>query len=97
MGVCCFCFCECAEVVAVHRRGNSESSRVFMEYEFFPAGKDHGSRGTTSKELEFPTNMQGSVSVGGGSSEASSIITTVTASAYYGDTASNSVDLSLKL
>ncbi|TKY49030.1 Plant transcription factor NOZZLE [Spatholobus suberectus] len=75
---------ECAEVVAVHRRGNSLSGGVFMEYEFFP-GKD--SRGTASKELELPTI--GSVAVGG---EASSITATT-----YGDSASNSVDLSLKL
>ncbi|KAK7401867.1 hypothetical protein VNO78_13697 [Psophocarpus tetragonolobus] len=76
---------ECVEVVAVHRRGNSVSGRVFMEYEFFP-GKD--GRGTTSKELELPTI--GSVSIGDG--EASSI-----AAATYGDSASNSIDLSLKL
>ncbi|TKY49032.1 hypothetical protein E2542_SST26458 [Spatholobus suberectus] len=75
---------ECAEVVAVHRRGNSVSGRVFMEYEFFP-GKD--SRGSASMELELPTI--GSVAVGG---EASSITATA-----YGDSASNSVDLSLKL
>ena len=73
------------EVVAVHRRGNSGCGRVFMEYEFFP-GKD-GS-GTTSKELELPSI--GSVSVGGG--EASSIT-----AAAYGDSASNYVDLSLRL
>jgi len=71
--------------VAVHRRGNSTSGRVFMEYEFFP-GKD--GRGTTSKELEFPTT--GSVAVGSG--EASSIT-----AAAYGDSASNYIDLSLKL
>uniref|UniRef100_A0A0R0GVC1 Uncharacterized protein n=1 Tax=Glycine max TaxID=3847 RepID=A0A0R0GVC1_SOYBN len=76
---------ECVEVVAVHRRGNSGCGRVFMEYEFFP-GKD-GS-GTTSKELELPSI--GSVSVGGG--EASSITV-----AAYGDSASNYVDLSLRL
>ncbi|RDX81994.1 hypothetical protein CR513_37265, partial [Mucuna pruriens] len=75
---------ECVEVVAVHRRGNSVSGRVFMEYEFFP-GKD--GRGTTSKELELLTI--GSVAVGG---EASSITATA-----YGDSASNSIDLSLKL
>ncbi|QHO31659.1 hypothetical protein HN51_019840 [Arachis hypogaea] len=43
---------EGVEVVAVHRKGNSVCGRVFMEYEFFP-GKD--GRGTSSKELEFPT------------------------------------------
>ncbi|KAJ1383778.1 hypothetical protein SESBI_43075 [Sesbania bispinosa] len=76
---------ECAEVVAVHRRGNSVSGsgRVFMEYEFFP-GKD--GRGTTSKELKLLTKL-GSAAVG---HEASS-------STAYGDTASNSIDLSLKL
>lgn len=71
------------EIVAVHRRGNSGSGRVFMEYEFFP-GKD----GTTSKGLELSTNI-GSAAVGG---EASPIPATA-----YGDTASNSIDLSLKL
>ncbi|XP_022632671.1 protein SPOROCYTELESS [Vigna radiata var. radiata] len=76
---------ESVEVVAVHRRGNSASGRVFMEYEFFP-GKD--GRGTTPKELELPTI--GSVAVGGG--EASSIT-----AAAYGDSASNYIDLSLKL
>ncbi|KAF7836788.1 protein SPOROCYTELESS-like [Senna tora] len=45
---------EFVEVVAVHRKGNSSSGRVFMEYEFFPAGKyDHG----TSKELELATRV----------------------------------------
>ncbi|KAK7272487.1 hypothetical protein RJT34_29107 [Clitoria ternatea] len=76
---------ECVEVVAVHRRGNSVSGRVFMEYEFFP-GKD--GMGTTSKELELATI--GSVAAVGG--EASSITVTP-----YGDSASNSIDLSLKL
>ncbi|KAK7324618.1 hypothetical protein VNO77_28330 [Canavalia gladiata] len=75
---------ECVEVVAVHRRGSSGSGRVFMEYEFFP-GKD--GRGTTSKEMEVATI--GSAAVGG---EASSITATP-----YGDSASNSIDLSLKL
>ncbi|CAJ1957063.1 unnamed protein product [Sphenostylis stenocarpa] len=76
---------ECVEVVAVHRRGNSANGRVFMEYEFFP-GKD--GRSTTSKELELPTVR--SVAVGG--AEASSIT-----AAAYGDSASNYIDLSLKL
>nr|XP_012572724.1 probable basic-leucine zipper transcription factor S [Cicer arietinum] len=78
------------EVVAVHRRGNSSGSgRVFMEYEFFP-GKD--GRGTTSKELEFPTNTN-TIVFGEPSSS-------ITFTAYGGDTtttASNSIDLSLKL
>ncbi|KAH1144336.1 hypothetical protein GLYMA_12G217800v4 [Glycine max] len=76
---------ECVEVVAVHRRGNSGSGRVFMEYEFFPV-KDGND--TTSKELELPSI--GSVVVGG--AEASSIT-----AAAYGDSASNYVDLSLRL
>lgn len=76
------------EVVAVHRKGNSMSGRVFMEYEFFP-GKD--GRGAASKELELPTI--GSVVAGAG--EASSI----TAATAYRNTASNcnNIDLSLKL
>ncbi|KAI4322864.1 hypothetical protein L6164_022516 [Bauhinia variegata] len=76
---------ECVEVVAVHRKGNVMTGKVFMEYEFFP-GKNV--RGTTSKELELPTVA--SVAVAG---EASPL----TATADYGDTASNSIDLSLKL
>ncbi|KAI4333756.1 hypothetical protein L6164_018524 [Bauhinia variegata] len=76
---------ESVEVVAVHRKGNVMTGKVFMEYEFFP-GKN--GRSTTSNELELPTVA--SVAVAG---EASPL----TATAGYGDTATNSIDLSLKL
>ncbi|KAJ7948577.1 protein SPOROCYTELESS-like isoform X1 [Quillaja saponaria] len=83
---------ETVEVVAVHRKGNSEGGRVFMEYEFFPsavAEKNDRVTSTCSKELEIlPTEGSVAVSTGEGS-----YITPTT----YGDSSSNSVDLSLKL
>ncbi|KAJ7981672.1 Protein SPOROCYTELESS like [Quillaja saponaria] len=77
------------EVMAVHWKGNSEGGRVFMEYEFFPAaGKNGRVIGTCSKGLEI-LPREASVAEGG---EASSITPTT-----YGDSSSNSIDLSLKL
>lgn len=79
-------FCKPAELIAVHQNGSSE---VMMEYEFLP-GK-YG-RDTSRKELQFATIGSGSA---GGEAGSSSIITNVAAD--YGDTASNALDLSLKL
>ncbi|KAJ9671783.1 hypothetical protein PVL29_025476 [Vitis rotundifolia] len=78
----CYNHSEDAEVVAVHRKGNSVNGRIFMEYEFFP-GKGEAS-----------TSVVG----GGGGGEASLAIPTAAAATTTSSrNASNVVDLSLKL
>ncbi|RVW57964.1 hypothetical protein CK203_114403 [Vitis vinifera] len=79
----CYNHSEDAEVVAVHRKGNSVNGRIFMEYEFFP-GKGEAS-----------TSVVGG---GGGGGEASLAIPTAEAATTTSSrNASNVVDLSLKL
>lgn len=84
--------------MAVHRKGNSVSGGVFMEYEFFPGKNDSSCRpmlsGTGSKEMMMRTlaTTEASVSVAGEASYFTAATTT-----YNGADISNSVDLSLKL
>ncbi|XP_062077896.1 uncharacterized protein LOC133782582 [Humulus lupulus] len=92
------------EIVAVHRKVNSVSGGVVMEYEFFPGKNDScGISGTGSNEIlmkKMPTSSDHPTSIS--VADEASYINTFSASAAattttYGSDISNPVDLSLKL
>ena len=94
--MCFFFFCagQGVEVVAVHRKGNSVSGGVFMEYEFFP-GKNNSCRPMVSGIGSKERIMKASVSVAGEAFY--NINSTVPTTTTYGADMSNPVDLSLRL